>query len=760
MLKKYSTILVLFINIVSFSQTNTSKESGLDLNNSKTINAYQEYFKGSRESLYLHLNKSSYLKGENLWFQGYAYNRQIKNLDSLTRNVKIGVYDKFGKLIDKRLFLSHNGTFRGQLEIDSTFTEGKYFLKAETNYMKNFKEDNSHIQIFEIIGSEQKSERQNVSSYDFQILPEGGQSVYGCNGILGVKIINNKGIGIKYQAVLLENDIPLIEFESNKFGHSKIEYLPKENNNYSISAKLPNGNTIKKSILDIKKNGLVLNVKSNIKDKLLININSNFPEDFDLENAKINIFIHQEGRFIEIPIQIERRLSKILKSIKKETLFDGVNTITLFIDNKPVAERLIFKRENRDQLDEKLNAEVVPDVNPDSLDLKLGFNRFKKDSKLSISILPENTLSYVKNQNISTAFLLDPFINGYIEDKTYYFSNPDRRVDYDLDLLLMIQGWSKYKWKNIFYHKINTLYERKDGLAHFISINERMPNRVEKFMIYETHNNSMQFFDPKDKKRFKLENRYPLKGEEIKFSYLTKKKESIRPNLVVSTPLNLELDSLNTHPNIINSISNLRKVKPEFKTERFYQNFKAEEMLDEVIVNAVSKKMEDRIKRYGKFYAGDVEEVDQELVKNNPTLEIYLNKRGYIFVEPRDQPFYIKRNTSRASSLPTNFGSSAENNTGAPTIFLDGKQLNINSHILLKNRFLSDFEEILIDRSGFKGLGLNKGGVIMFMSRETPLNEKDEKNQPYFSHKVKNGFEKPKEFYMPKYAFYKTEEFP
>lgn len=111
MLKKYSTILVLFINIVSFSQTNTSKESGLDLNNSKTINAYQEYFKGSRESLYLHLNKSSYLKGENLWFQGYAYNRQIKNLDSLTRNVKIGVYDKFGKLIDKRLFLSHNGTF-------------------------------------------------------------------------------------------------------------------------------------------------------------------------------------------------------------------------------------------------------------------------------------------------------------------------------------------------------------------------------------------------------------------------------------------------------------------------------------------------------------------------------------------------------------------------------------------------------------------------------------------------------------------------
>jgi len=744
-------ILVLSFSVfygISFAQNindNFQNLSGSE--NTELLSNYENYFSKPRESLYIHTNKSSYLKGENIWFQGYAYNRQSKHLDSLTRNVEIGIYNKDGQMVDKRLYLTINGIFKGQIAIDSTYKDGQYFLKAETSYMKNFKEDYAHLQSFEIIGEEQRINEPENLGYDLQVLPEGGHIVEDCSSVLGVKLTNEKGVGITYEAALLENGNVIRTFKSNTFGHGKVEFTPKQNSKYTVNAKLANGEVIERTVTDVKGQGLALTIKQFTNDTSLISICSNLPSNFNINTAKMSLFIHQEGSYLEIPVKLENRLGNTMLKVDNATLFDGVNTVTLVLNQKPIAERLIFIRKKIANFNGDLLVETVKGSANDSLNLKLRFSNLDQPSILSISVLPKYTMSNFKNQNISSAFLLDPFVNGYIENKAYYFKNPDRKVDYDLDLLLLTQGWSKYKWTSIFNQKVYELYERENGLTHTLALNGKVPKNVEKFLVHNTYFNSNQVFELPENKKIRLENRYPFRGEEIRFSYITSKRDFLSPKVVVTTPLHLKKDSITITPGLENTIPNLRTIKPEFDRRELYGNVLKGEVLDEVDIIAENKKKLAQKRKYG-FFVGDVVEIDKKIVRRFPLLSNYIATQGY-FVNDTPRAFTIRKMSGRSAR--------GGSNSLSPVVFLDGVRLiDLN---FLSRALTSDFEEILIDRSGFARGEQSDGGVIMLTSRKTALFNKDNQDKIFYAHKIEHGFEEPKEFYMAKYAFYQSEAF-
>lgn len=53
------------------------------------------------------------------------------------------------------------------------------------------------------------------------------------------------------------------------------------------------------------------------------------------------------------------------------------------------------------------------------------------------------------NHNIMTNMLLTSELKGYIHNPSYYFESDDQIHRQALDLLLMIQGWRRYSWKQI-----------------------------------------------------------------------------------------------------------------------------------------------------------------------------------------------------------------------------------------------------------------------------------------------------------------------
>ena len=92
-----SFLCLLSINIL-FSQ----QQENID-------NHYKEYFSSQREVPYLHLNKTSFIEGEEIWFKSYVYNLNLKKLHNNTSNLHITLYDKKGNLKDQKLLHIENG---------------------------------------------------------------------------------------------------------------------------------------------------------------------------------------------------------------------------------------------------------------------------------------------------------------------------------------------------------------------------------------------------------------------------------------------------------------------------------------------------------------------------------------------------------------------------------------------------------------------------------------------------------------------------
>ena len=722
-------ILILFLS-TSYSQT---------IETSNLEEKYDEYFKAPRESLYLHLNKSSYLRGENLWFQGYAYDRQTQSLSQDVRNVELRIYNDQGNMLDKQLLLSIGGRFSGQIEIDSTYIDGNYYLKAETNWMKNFKEDLAHVQKFEVLNTEVNKSLQSNKGYDLQILPEGGHLVRGIKGKIGIKLLNNKGLGVSYSGVLIEDGNEIFNFKSNQFGHAAINILPKKNSNYKLKLNLPKGHFIEKEIKDIENNGIVLNVNNTLKHKTVVSVQSNLKRKYD--NITLELLVHNEGNRFKIPIELSEKTKSVIKTFDKKSLFYGVNTITLLLNGNPLSERLIFN--DTKSINKKNDVDIyeIYNTSQDSLSLKLDFPEYTEKKYLSISILPTNTISYQKNKNIISSLLLEPHVNGYIENASYYFTNPSKKKYFHLDLLLLNQGWSRYEWNNILGSSPKIYYERKDGLNQNIGVNGKIPNSVESLLLSNTIYNDDKLFNLDTTKVFQIQNRYPLKGEKINLSFIDKNNEFKEPKAVFTTQLNFEdkdLDSKYFTP----SIADERNIKLKIDKNKIYSNFKSEEELDEVLVYGKSDKKEDENSDpYSNLLKNKVE-INEEIANQYTFLSNFLRAKGY----------RVRENISEFSIVDLR--------GQRPLVILDGMFLEPSSlSNVLGRTYTGDYESISFNKTG-AGFGIRgANGVINIKTRRTSLNKNSNFNLPYKQIEVKKGFDVPKEFYSPKYSFYDSESF-
>jgi len=733
---KYAILFFLLVTFSSFSQD-------ADFNLEKTLNRYDAYFEMPRESLYLHLNKSSYLRGETLWFQGYAYDRRNQKLSQDVRNVELRVYNSEGRMLDKQLLLAIDGKFFGQLKIDDDFQDGVYFIKAETNWMKNFEEDYVHVQQFEVLNTKQELNITNTS-YDLQLLPEGGYLVDGLKGNIALKLINQDGLGVAFDAKLMKNNTVVNSTTSNQFGHASLPIFPEKGNLYKVVVKLPNNKTIEQPITEIESYGHVLTVNNSRKEQTIITVGSQMRPDFDYTSNNYELVVHKEGDRFSFPIELSETQNEVTKTLDKSYLFTGVNTLTLMFNGKPVAERLIFNRTNTITNANALDVTSVRNTQNDSMTLKLSMPVLDEKAYMSVSVLPKNSISYQKNKNIISTFLLDPFVNGFIENRGYYFNEPNTEKDYNLDLLLLTQGWSKYDWNTIYNHIPELTFERKDGLKQTISINGKIPGRAKQLIMFNTIYNNEQVFstDSIYYNSIVLNNRYPFVGEQMEFSYFTKNEKYKKPKLAVGTLTTLYDDELDLEY-FSPSICAQRAINFEADNKQLYANFLSDVELDEVIVNIEEEETDDEENYVSSVNAKKVK-VDENLANLFPFFEDYLAYRGLVLDE----------NGIRF------LGRSSLNGNNSPAVYLNGIFLN-NYYQLLGTR-TSDYEEIILDRTGIGQGMLGGAGVIRLKYRISPIFTEpygESFRTPYTKIEIKNGFMPPKTFYNPEYSFYNSEAF-
>lgn len=89
------------------------------------------------ESLYLHINRSTFFPGEILYYSLYNINMQTYRLSSISKMAYVQLIDANGRIVKTQRIRLERGRGQGDLFINTNYTSGAYKLIAFTNWMKN-----------------------------------------------------------------------------------------------------------------------------------------------------------------------------------------------------------------------------------------------------------------------------------------------------------------------------------------------------------------------------------------------------------------------------------------------------------------------------------------------------------------------------------------------------------------------------------------------------------------------------------------------
>lgn len=715
--------------------------------------AFQEYFGNPRISIFLHMNKSTYVRGEHIWFKGYMYNRVKAEPFKEAVNVYVGIYDKDGNQKEKHLVLSKEGQLQGQIAIDSSFVDGQYYIKASTSWMKDLKEDDSFVQQFMVLNSELVLENNNPSEdYDIQFFPESGHWVSNVQSVLGIKMIDENGNAGANMVGIIRNHIgeEIVRFRTNRLGFAKVVMTPSASERYWATVSNPNGKEWRVPLPAIDSLGLVLSTRNISEDRILVLVGTNAETKREIGSKPYSILIHRDGLLKSLDVVFKENQLYASHILDKRELHSGMNILTL-IDNRgvPIAERLFFNDKQIKTLSLDAN---VQKVDKDSMEVALSGFEKRTTSFASISVLPVGTKAYNFNSNILSSFLLKPYVRGYIEDADQYFTDFSKRAMEDLDMLLLTQGWSKYDWDNIFNEPPQKKIQYRAGIDVFGSINSKVPKSTD-LLVYAGNQSEPTVIPLSEQSEaFSLDNYFVEQGEEMRLTLLNRRGELTMPNLFLrldtgqSTDRIYELEPFRGIENDV-LVDGLGEVE--------LQNFVLPEQntisLEEVVVS------ENRaIKRITTPFVseGNLKVVTEETEGLFPRLLDIIRSSGFnVWEVPNAGYDRIRITTKRVLSFSLVQPS--------PILYID--DVRYPDFDILLDFPTTRVKSYYIDRTGAMEAG-GAGGVIRVYTRKegdvgAGHSDKFTPDERFFTHRVSNGFMPAKQYYTPKYNNLSSESF-
>lgn len=705
--KKYSLFFLLITTL------------GVSKSNGQTIeNKYTDYFKQTREIPYLHLNKTNFIEGEEVWFQAYVMDQKTSKLHQHTTNLYCHIYNENGEYKQSKLLFIKNGIASNSFKIDESFTEGTYYIKATTNWMKNFEEDNSFTQKIHIVSNKPtKAKIQNTdSNYDVQLLPESGHLVANTNAVVGllIKDKKNKGVQIKSGFLLKADNTELQPIAVNQFGLGKINFFYETNTNYKVKITTLDDEIILKDIEPAKDQGISLQVEHLNTAIIQLIIKTNAATLKTHKGAKFYLFIHNTNTLSKHSFVLKEDATDYEFFLSAKKLPKGINIITILNENEfPVLERLIFNydKEMFANIDTKILSK-----SKDSLSIQLNKSN-DQIHYLSASFLPEETQSYEAEKNMITKLLLKPFVKGAIENSSYYFKGTNRKKLVDLDLLLLNQGWSRYNWNAIFNRKPKFEFEFEKG----ITISGTMKSKTKDSTV-------LLLFSPKSElilntsvvnNQFTFDHIHLKDSSEVNFSIQGKRRLKVPSISSKFYPIINKKDTTFSRTFSVNVHTDLK----DFISDRI--------VLDEVTIQSKPKEQNKPTRLFAT--STRYKNTDPFYIKSRNILS-FLSTKG--FQVTGSFPFTVISNNRGISNFRQNQGAATEVTLDdIPIVTQEFNNLNF-----ISNMTLDDFEEIIISK--------NDGGQIYLYSNKKKRNLSEDAFQKVIS---PIGFASEKTYYTPNY---------
>lgn len=411
------------------------------------------------EKVYLHYDKASYYPGETIWFKAYLMEGIFPAAEAKTLYVD-WVADN-GEVLHHSVSPVVDAATNGQFQIPENYSGNFIHVKAYTKWMLNFDTAFLYSKDIRVISKNTSSKvvAKPAASVSLQFFPEGGDAVAGITNKIAFKATNQWGLPVKVKGVIQNNKGAVIDsFRSVHDGMGSFVLLPQEGANYTAKWKDEKGAEHITALPAIKSSGVTMQVMVE-GTKRIINFQNNATAD-NLQQLHLLGTINQHMAFkTEVSFTQSNGVRRVIPT---ESLPSGILTITLFDDNwNAIAERITFVN-NHDYnfqpkmevqhwgLSKRARNEILITV-PDSL----------QGANLSVSVT-DAAIDRDTSNNIVSHFLLSSDLKGQVYNPTYYFSNASDSTAQYLDLVMLTNGWRRFKWEDVTKGKLPSITYPKD----------------------------------------------------------------------------------------------------------------------------------------------------------------------------------------------------------------------------------------------------------------------------------------------------------
>ncbi len=410
-----------------------------------------------QEKLYVHTDKNFYLTGELLWFKIYNVDAGQNTPLNISKVAYVDILDEANNAVLQTKISLNNGAGNGSLYIPVTLKNGNYKLRAYTNWMKNFGPDAFFEKVIKLVNPLTEitaTTKEAAKPINIQFFAESGNLLAGVNSTVGFKALGSNGKGIEINGVVInQRNDTVARFQSLKFGMGSFTFIPEANSTYKAIVRIGRDNALINDLPVVTSKGYSIHVINPDKQpELKISTRGN-------NNEPLYLFVHCGHRVMLAQNIVTDANGDASVLLDKTKLGQGINHITVFNSSRqPVCERLIFNRPNVLNVLGQVQTQYKT-RKPVDIAISTSITGGKPiPANMSVSVFKLDSLNNADDTDIASYLWLGSELKGNIESPRYYFEVVSTETDKALDNLLLIQGWSRFKWDDVLNSKQKFTY--------------------------------------------------------------------------------------------------------------------------------------------------------------------------------------------------------------------------------------------------------------------------------------------------------------
>lgn len=460
-----------------------------------------------QEKVYLHLDNTCYFLGDTLWYKGYVMRSDRGTLTDLSKILYVELLTPDGYSVERQQLEMEDGTAHGMFVLKDTLYAGYYELRAYTRWMLNFGQcEYPHVRISEDLFYSKKMAKEFFRDYeklysrvfpvydkpeeagdfvkdmtlrpmrryyktpkkkkpevDLRFYPEGGDLVAGTACRVALELNGEEGqhLGGMELSVRDKDGKVAAVCRTDERGRTTFR-LPDVSEDADYRATFTyKGYGYEEELPEVEKEGcaLAITVGDSVVEAMVQAVGVDSPVALHVMSGGVSRFYRTlpvsllSSGGVDVADGAASGCRTCRMAIPLDSLPTGVNQLTVFDGKGRIyADRLFFVNHHDYDAPRLAVSGICQSYEPfDSITLHLQLaDPADSLSSLSLAVRDRETEEDTyDNGTILTEMLLASEIKGFVENPGYYFESDDSLRRQALDRLMMVQGWRRYKWREM-----------------------------------------------------------------------------------------------------------------------------------------------------------------------------------------------------------------------------------------------------------------------------------------------------------------------